>query len=121
VNAPQREPPVPRAHLALHGIYEISKILCGPGSLYEVLSGTLHVLHSFLDMAYGVIAVLDAAGVPETMVAASLDPEGARQYFRALPEKVVDQIVVAGMPVVVGNVANDPAFAGCDGDLRGEG
>jgi Nif-specific regulatory protein len=121
VNTPQRELPLPGAHLALHGIYEISKILCGPGSLYEVLSGTLHMLHSFLRMAHGVIAVLDASGVPETMVAASLDPAGARHYFRALPEKVVGQIMVTGMPVVVGNVANDPAFAGCDNDLRGEG
>ncbi len=115
------ERPLPRADLALYGIYEISKILCGPGSLYEVLSSTLHVLHSFLDMAHGVIAVLDSAGEPETVVSASLDPEGARRYFDALPEKVVGQIVVTEMPVVVENVTTDPAFAECDRGLWGEG
>jgi Nif-specific regulatory protein len=115
------ERPLPRADLALYGIYEISKILCGPGSLYEVLSATLNVLHSFLDMAHGVIAVLDSAGGPETVVSASLDPEGARRYFDALPEKVVGQIVVTEMPVVVENVTRDPAFADCNQGLWGEG
>ena len=116
-----RERPLPRADLALYGIYEISKILCGPGSLHEVLSGTLQVLHSFLDMAHGVIAVLDSSGEPEMVVSASLDPAGARQYFDALPEKVVGQIVVTEMPVVVENVTRDPAFAECNFGLWGEG
>ena len=115
------ERPLPRADLALYGIYEISKILCGPGSLYEVLSSTLHVLHSFLDMAHGVIAILDAAREPETVVSASLDPEGARHYYDALPDKVVGQLVVTEMPVVVENVTRDPAFADCDRGLWGEG
>ena len=116
-----RERPLPRADLALYGIYEISKILCGPGSLHEVLSGTLQVLHSFLDMAHGVIAVLDSSGEPEMVVSASLDPAGARQYFDALPEKVVGQIVVTELPVVVENVTRDPAFAECNFGLWGEG
>jgi Nif-specific regulatory protein len=49
-----------RADLALLGIYEISKLLCGPGSLQDVLSGTMCVLHSFLDMGNGVIALIDS-------------------------------------------------------------
>jgi Nif-specific regulatory protein len=115
------ERPLPRADLALYGIYEISKILCGPGSLYEVLSSTLHVLHSFLDMSHGVIAILDDSGDAETVVSASLDPEGARRYFDALPEKVVGQIVVTEMPVVVENVTRDPTFQQCNRGLWGEG
>ena len=114
------ERPLPRADLALYGIYEICKILCGPGSLHEVLSGTLQVLHSFMDMANGVIAVLDAAGEPETVVSASLDPAGARRYFDALPERVVGQIVVTEMPVVVENVIRDPAFKDCDRGMWGD-
>ena len=114
------ERPLPRADLALYGIYEISKILCGPGSLHEVLSSTLQVLHSFLDMAHGVIAVLDSAGEPETVVSASLDPDGARRYFDALPEKVIGQIVVTEMPVVVENVTRDPTFAECNRGVWGE-
>ena len=56
------EPGAYRADIALLGIYEISKALCGPGSLQEVLAGTLYVLHSFLDMGTGVIALLDEHG-----------------------------------------------------------
>ncbi|CAH2599539.1 Nif-specific regulatory protein [Rhodovastum atsumiense] len=116
-----RDRPPGRAELALYGIYEISKILCGPGSLPDVLTGTLQVLHSFLDMANGVIALLDEAGEPETVVSAALDREGARLYFKALPEKVVGQLVVTEMPVVVENVTRDPAFAECDRSLWGKG
>jgi Nif-specific regulatory protein len=109
--------PPARAELALYGIYEISKILCGPSSLAEALSGTLQVLHSFLDMTNGVIALLDGQGEPELVVSASLDPAGARRYFAALPERVVGQIVVTEMPVVVENVRRDPSFAACDPGL----
>ena len=48
-----------RPEMALYGIYEISKILCGPGSLQEILVATLSVLKSFLDMGNGLIALLD--------------------------------------------------------------
>src|SRR5690349_21658940 len=54
-----------RTDLALLGIYEISKLLCGPGSLQDVLSGTMYVLHSFLDMGNGVIALIDSKGKVE--------------------------------------------------------
>jgi Nif-specific regulatory protein len=116
-----RDQPPGRADLALYGIYEISKILCGPGSLHDVLTGTLQVLHSFLDMTNGVIAVLDATGEPETVVSASLDPSGARRYFAALPERVVGQIVVTEMPVVIENITHDPVFEGFDRRLWGDG
>ena len=37
--------PLPgRVEMALYGIYEISKILCGPGGLHEILATTLSVL-----------------------------------------------------------------------------
>ena len=110
-----------RADLALLGIYEISKALCGPGSLHDVLAGTLYVLHSFLDMGNGVIALLDEAGEPEEVVSAALNHEMARQYFKALPEKAVGQMVVTEMPVVIENVAVDSAFGPWDTRLWGEG
>jgi len=108
-----------RSDLAMFGIYEISKLLCGPGSLHDVLAGTLYVLHSFLDMGNGVIALLGETGEPEMVVSASLDPAGATAYFAALPEKAVGQIIVTGMPLVVENVAMDTAFGAWDTDLWG--
>ncbi len=100
-----------RPEMALYGIYEISKILAGLGDLREMLSATLSVLSGFLDMNFGLIALLDAAGDPELTVCASGDSFRARGYFDSLPERVVGQIVVTEIPVVVENVSTDTNFA----------
>jgi Nif-specific regulatory protein len=99
-----------RPEMALYGIYEISKILCGPGSLQESLVATLSVLKSFLDMGNGLIALLDEAGDPEMVVSGSLVPVAARRYFEALPEKAIGQLVVTEIPLAVANVGQDSAF-----------
>ncbi|WP_204848170.1 nif-specific transcriptional activator NifA [Rhodopila globiformis] len=110
-----------RADLALLGIYEISKLLCGPGSLQDVLSGTMYVLHSFLDMGNGVIALIDADGELEEVFSASHSTAMARQYFSAIPEKAIGQMMVTEMPVVIENVARDKSFGDWDTSLWGEG
>jgi Nif-specific regulatory protein len=109
-----------RADLALLGIYEISKLLCGPGSLQDVLSGTMYVLHSFLDMGNGVIALIDSDGEPEEVFSASHSTLMARQYFAAIPEKAVGQMMVTEMPVVIENVAQDKSFGDWDTSLWGQ-
>ena len=48
-----------RAHSALIGIYEISKLLTRPSRLEIALSGVINLLASFLDMNNGLIALLD--------------------------------------------------------------
>jgi Nif-specific regulatory protein len=102
--------PTGRAEMAIYGIYEISKILCGPGSLQEILSTTLNVLKSFLDMGNGLIALLDGNGEAETVVACSLGAAEARRYFAALPEKAIGQLVATEVPLAVEDVAADSAF-----------
>jgi len=109
-----------RANIALLGIYEISKALCGPGSLQDVMTSTLYVLHSFLDMGNGTIAMLDEAGAPEMVFSATLEPSMARAYFEALPEKAIGQMVVTDMPVVVENVAKDTTLGPWDTRMWGE-
>ena len=108
-----------RSERSLMGIYEISKILCGPGNLPQLLISTLSVLHSFLDMGNGVIALFDENGDPATVVSASLDNAGAREYFAGLPERVVGQMVVTAMPVLVKDVAADTSFGIWDTRLWG--
>ncbi len=108
--APERPPPG-RAEMAIYGIYEISKILCGPGSLQDILGTTLGVLKSFLDMSHGLIALLDEAGDAQTLVSSSFDAAAARRYFASLPEKAVGQLVVTEMPLAVENVGQDGSFA----------
>jgi Nif-specific regulatory protein len=103
-----------RSSRSLLGIYEISKILCGPGDLRHLLSSSLAVLHSFLDMGNGVVALLEENGDPELVVSGSFDTATAREYFAVLPERVIGQIVVSGMPVLVDDVSNDTNFAPWD-------
>jgi Nif-specific regulatory protein len=99
-----------RSEMALYGFYEISKILCGPGSLREILVATLSVLKSFLDMGNGLIALLDRAGDPELVVSCSLSEGVARRYFDTLPERAIGQLVATEVPLAVSDVGLDTTF-----------
>lgn len=100
-----------RAHTALMGIYEISKVLTRPARLEEALSGVINLLASFLDMNNGLIALIDDQDETTTVVGAGWSEVTAREHFERLPERAVGQIVVSGMPLMVRNIAESPLFA----------
>jgi Nif-specific regulatory protein len=100
-----------RAHSALIGIYEISKLLTRPARLEVALSGVINLLSSFLDMNNGLIALLDEEDRTTTVVGSGWSEATAREHFERLPEQAVGQIVVSGMPLVVRNIAESPLFA----------
>jgi len=95
-----------RHDMALYGIYEISKILCGPGDLRGILVATLGVMSSFLDMVNGLISLPGDGG--DDMLVAGNACLGAIRYSETLPEKVLAQIIATGVPLAVGDVALDP-------------
>ncbi|MDD2876970.1 MAG: nif-specific transcriptional activator NifA [Acidiphilium sp.] len=101
-----------RAEIALHGVYEISKVLATPARLETTLANVLSLLSSFLDMHHGIIALLNAEGLPEMVVGAGWSEETAKDYFNCLPERAIGQIVTTKMPVVVENVKTNPLFVG---------
>jgi Nif-specific regulatory protein len=105
------EPASVRTHAALMGIYEISKVLTRPARLETALSGVVNLLHSFMDMSGGLIALLDEEDRTTTVVGAGWNEAEAREHFERLPEQAVGQIVVSGMPLVVRDVAQSPLFA----------
>ena len=105
------EPASVRTHAALMGIYEISKVLTRPARLETALSGVVNLLHSFMDMSGGLIALLDEEDRAATVVGAGWNEAEAREHFERLPEQAVGQIVVSGMPLVVRDVAQSPLFA----------
>ena len=76
-----------RHDMALYGIYEISKILCGPGDLRGILVATLGVMSSFLDMVNGLISLPGDGG--DDMLVAGNACLGAIRYSETLPEKVL--------------------------------
>jgi len=108
-----------RTHAALMGIYEISKVLTRPARLETALSGVVNLLHSFLDMSGGLIALLDEEDRTTTVVGAGWNEAQAREHFERLPEQAVGQIVVSCMPLVVRDVANSPLFAQWN-EMKGE-
>ena len=114
------EPASVRTHAALMGIYEISKVLTRPARLETALSGVVNLLHSFLDMSGGLIALLDEEDRTTTVVGAGWNEAQAREHFERLPEQAVGQIVVSGMPLVVRDVAHSPLFAQWS-ELKAEG
>ena len=105
------EPASVRTHAALMGIYEISKMLTRPARLETALAGVVNLLHSFMDMSGGLIALLDEEDRATTVVGAGWSEAEARERFEGLPEQAVGQIVVSGMPLVVRDVARSPLFA----------
>ncbi|HUI22044.1 MAG TPA: nif-specific transcriptional activator NifA [Methylocella sp.] len=100
-----------RAEIALHGVYEISKILATPARLETTLSNVLKLLSSFLEMRHGLIALLDDSGSPEVAVGVGWNEENAKSHFDRIPERAIGQIVTTKMPVVVENVAKNPLFS----------
>ncbi|MTJ79502.1 MAG: nif-specific transcriptional activator NifA [Telmatospirillum sp.] len=111
-----------RADIALHGVYEISKVLVIPGRLEVILSNVLTLLSSFLDMGHGTIVLLREDGSPRLLVGSGWSGESEEgghsdgAPFGRLPERAVGQIVATQMPVVVPDVAASSLFAGCRAD-----
>jgi len=99
-----------RAHSALIGIYEISKILTRPARMEIALSGVINLLSGFLDMTNGLIALLDEEDQTSMVVGAGWSEATAKEHFERLPEQAVGQIVVSGAPLVVRNIAESPLF-----------
>jgi Nif-specific regulatory protein len=109
------ESATPRSsHVALYGVYEISKILTQPAQLEVTLARVLHLLSSFLDMRNGLIALLGDSGAPEVVVGSGWSAATARRYFDRLPERAIGRIVVTQLPLVVPNMREDPLFEAWD-------
>ena len=100
-----------RAELALHGVYEISKILAVPARLETTLSNVLTLLSSFLEMRHGMIALLADDGSPRAVVGVGWSEDHAKAYFERLPERAIGQIVATKMPVVIEDVAKNVLFS----------
>jgi Nif-specific regulatory protein len=100
-----------RAETALHGIYEISKVLAVPGRLETTLSNVLILLSSFVDLERGMIAILDDSGQPGLVVDQGWSGGGARSHFDRVPEQAVGQVVTTKMPLIVEDVSGSPLFA----------
>lgn len=97
--------------LSLISLYEISKILSSSLDLEKTFSDVLNLLSSYLQMRHGVVA-LAAAGDVRIAAASGLSREAVRRGACRFPLDLLKRVVSTAMPVVVGNAADDAAFAG---------
>ncbi len=115
---------VGRSHIALAGVYEISKLLATPARIEASLAGVMHLLANFLDMRHGLIALFDETGAPEMVVGSGWSEATAKRYFERLPERAIGRIVVTKMPLVIEHMKKDALFASWDftewGEAEGE-
>ncbi|QOZ24046.1 nif-specific transcriptional activator NifA [Bradyrhizobium sp. CCBAU 51753] len=109
----------PLRESALTGIFEISKILTAPCRLEVTLANVVGLLQSFVQMRHGIVSLFDDDGMPDITVGAGWS-EGSDDRFRMrLPRKAIDQIVATDRPLVVEDVAAEPAFSAADLEVLG--
>ena len=101
---------ISRAHSALLGIYEISKVLTRPVCLEEVLGGVMSLLSSFLDLHDGLLALLDDKNEPTLVVGSGWGKGSPREQFERLPEDAIGQTLASNMPLKVRDIAQSPLF-----------
>ncbi|WP_430516744.1 nif-specific transcriptional activator NifA [Bradyrhizobium yuanmingense] len=110
---------VPSYEGALTGIFEISKILSAPDHLEVTLARVVGLLQSFVQMRHGIVSLFDDDGVPEITVGAGWSEGNDERYRTCLPQKAIEQIVATDRPLVVENVAAEPAFSAADREVLG--
>ena len=98
--------------IALSGVYEISKVLAAPQPLDRTIAGVIAILTSFMQMRRGMILMLDEAGDPEIAAAAGERFDPPVKSKSLVPQKLIDQIVATGAPLVVENISGHPLFTG---------
>ena len=98
------------ANVALHGVYEISKILAVPARLEMTLANVMALLSSFLEMRHGLIVLFDDLGGTEIVTGPGWQEANAKNYFDALPERAIGQIYTTRLPLVVEDVRSHVLF-----------
>jgi Nif-specific regulatory protein len=98
--------------IALSGVYEISKVLAAQQPLEKTIAHVIAILTSFMQSRRGMILMLDAAGEPEVVAAGGEHADRPLKSKSLVPQKIIDQIVVSGAPLVVDTIAEHRLFTG---------
>ena len=113
----------PDADRELITLYEISKILSSSLDFARSVRAVLNVLLSYLDMHHGVVSLVHQT--EQLHIVGALDGVniGSASAILEVEKGVSGKILAAGMPIVIQNIAEEPAFvnrtgrnpAECDG------
>ncbi|WP_353646042.1 nif-specific transcriptional activator NifA [Mesorhizobium sp. WSM2239] len=98
---------------ALAVISEISKVLTdpAPSRLDVTLAKVVDLLGSFVQMRHGIIFLPDSDSILDSAEGAGRNEGCDERYLRGLAQRVVDEIVTTGKPLVAENIAVHPAFS----------
>jgi Nif-specific regulatory protein len=103
---------ISRAHSALLGIYEISRILTRPARLEEALGAVMSRLSSYVDLHDGLIALLDEKDDPTLVVGSGWGTGSPLAQFNRIPEQVIGQTLASHLPLKVRDIASSSLFQG---------
>ncbi|MER8646149.1 nif-specific transcriptional activator NifA [Mesorhizobium sp. M1252] len=104
---------------ALTGIFEISKVLADAARLELKLAKVVDLLHSFVQMRHGIIALCDAEGGLDITVATGCGTNGNEPSRSRLPRNAIDQIVTTDTPLLAEDIAMHPTFTAADIEVLG--
>jgi Nif-specific regulatory protein len=104
--------------LALHTIYEISKILSSSLELGKTLHQVLNVISVQLEMQRGMISLADDIGDLHVAAASGFTQDEIRRGKFKSGEGVTGNIFRNCMPAVIPNVAHEPLFLNRTGAYR---
>src|ERR1039458_1730323 len=92
-------------------LYEISKILSSSLDFARSVRAVLNVLLSYLDMHHGVVSVVHQTEQLNIVGALDAVNVGGVGTILEVEKGVSGKILGAGMPIVIQNIAEEPAFA----------
>ena len=107
-------------NIELVTIYEVSKILNSSLDLHKTMRNVLNVLSSHLQMQRGMVALLQEDGFLQVIAATGMDQdEIAHGRFKS-GEGVMGNILKAGVPAVVPDIAKETLFLNRTGSRKGK-
>ncbi|WP_226581586.1 nif-specific transcriptional activator NifA [Acuticoccus sediminis] len=98
--------------ISIYGLYEISKLLGAPLPLETILESVAKVLSSFMQMRDSVLVILNAEGDAELVATTRGAGRTHGKPLEVVPQAVVDRIVATATPLVVQDMAAEPAMFG---------
>jgi len=110
IASPARVKTAGEADRELITLYEISKILSSSLDFAKSVRGVLNVLLSYLDMHHGVVSMVHQE--EHLRIVGALDgvDVGGVGAILEVEKGVSGKILSAGMPIVIPNIAEEPAF-----------
>jgi Nif-specific regulatory protein len=107
-------------NIELVTVYEVSKVLSSSLDLHKTMRSVLNVLSSHLHVQRGMVALLQEDGYLQVIAATGMDQDEIAQGRFQAGEGVMGNILKAGVPAVVPDIAKEALFLNRTGSRKGK-